>query len=266
MLIPKYNITNSILKNIGTIEAAKEVIMSAPIISAWEGKLKRQALERTIYFGVRMEGSKIMEDQVSDLLDGKEVEASEVDIIEVHNNKDLCKYIQDIINSPFQKPLEITPKMIEDIHTIAMERLMPPEHLGQYRRAQIVVRNAISGEISYSPPPAAEVEYLMEDLLNFLNFDSQDVHSVIKAAIAQLEIYRIHPYLEGNTQVGRALSNLILKSEGYGVKDWLSIEEFFDDTLSEYYAIQQKICNLQVMDTFERDMTEWLEYFVGGVA
>lgn len=266
MLIPKYTITNSILKNIGIIEAAKEVILSAPLIPAWEGKLRRQALERTIYFSVRMEGSKIMDDQIADILDGKEVEASEVDIVEVENVRDLDKYIRDIASSPFQKPPEITEQMVEDIHTIAMERLMPPERLGKLRESQIVVRNAISGEISYSPPPAAEVEYLMEDLLNFLNTDARDIHPVIKAAIAQLEIYRIHPFIEGNPQVGRALSNLILKAEDYGLKDWLSIEEYFDSNLNEYYSVQQRICNLEVMDTFERDLTDWLEYFTRGVA
>ncbi len=48
MFIPKYTITNKILKDIGIVEAAREVIMHAPLIPAWEAKFRKEAIERTI--------------------------------------------------------------------------------------------------------------------------------------------------------------------------------------------------------------------------
>jgi Fic family protein len=266
MLIPKYTITNSILRNIGVIEASKEIILTATIISAWESKLRRQALEKTIYFSVRMEGNKLAEDEVNEILEGKETIAADVDKVEVINTQRTYKYLTDLANISFEKPLDLTWQILSDIHTSLMERLMPPEQLGKLRSSQIVVKNVSSGEISYSPPPGAEVEYLLEDALNWLNSDGRETHPVIRAAIAQMEIYRVHPFREGNAPVGRALSDLILKSEGYGIKEFLSIEEYFDETLEDYHAILQKVSGQEVMDSFERDLTEWIDYFVLGAA
>ena len=40
MFDPKFTISNSILKNIGTIEAAREVIADAPLLPLWEKKFR----------------------------------------------------------------------------------------------------------------------------------------------------------------------------------------------------------------------------------
>jgi hypothetical protein len=40
MYRPAFTITNAILKNIGIIEAAKEVIENAPLVPAWEAKFR----------------------------------------------------------------------------------------------------------------------------------------------------------------------------------------------------------------------------------
>ncbi len=57
MFIPKYSITNKILKDIGVVEAAKEVIMNAPLVPAWEAKFRKEAMERTVHHGTHLEGN-----------------------------------------------------------------------------------------------------------------------------------------------------------------------------------------------------------------
>ena len=44
MFVPKYTITNKILKNIGIIEAAREIIVNAPLVPAWEAKFRKEAM------------------------------------------------------------------------------------------------------------------------------------------------------------------------------------------------------------------------------
>ena len=51
MYAPKFSITNQILKNIGIIEAAKEVIENAPLVPAWESKFREEAMIRTVNHG-----------------------------------------------------------------------------------------------------------------------------------------------------------------------------------------------------------------------
>ena len=96
MLVTKYQITNSILKNIGISEAAKEIILNSHINPSWESKLKRQALERSIYFGVRLEGSRLSEEDITNIIDGREVIGSLKEVQEVINNFEALKFIKEI--------------------------------------------------------------------------------------------------------------------------------------------------------------------------
>ena len=54
MFFPKYNITNKILKNIGVIDAAREIVLHAPLVPAWEAKFRKEAYERTIHHGTHL--------------------------------------------------------------------------------------------------------------------------------------------------------------------------------------------------------------------
>ena len=68
MFVSKYNITNRILKNIGIIEAAKEVITNAPLVPAWEAKFRKEAMERSIHHGTHLEGNPLSEEEVKFVL------------------------------------------------------------------------------------------------------------------------------------------------------------------------------------------------------
>ena len=49
MYSPKYIISNKILKNIGVIEASKEVVENAPLVPSYEKQFQTDAIARTIH-------------------------------------------------------------------------------------------------------------------------------------------------------------------------------------------------------------------------
>ena len=57
MYQPKYIISNKILKNIGGIEASKEVIENAPLVPSFEKQFQTDAYIRTIHHGTHLEGN-----------------------------------------------------------------------------------------------------------------------------------------------------------------------------------------------------------------
>ena len=71
---------------------------------------------------------------------------------------------------------------------------------------------------------------------------------------------RIHPFVDGNGRVARALSTLILFSKGYDIRKFFSLEEYFDSAATEYYYA------LQSVEKNKGDLTNWLEYFTKGLA
>ncbi|MDO8639101.1 MAG: Fic family protein [Candidatus Daviesbacteria bacterium] len=268
MFIPKYTITNKILKNIGIVDASREVIMNSPLIPAWEAKFRKEALERMIHHGTHIEGNQLSFEQAQEVLDGQDVIARDRDIQEVINYRNVLKFIDNVANQIGSGGNYIlTLETILEIHKLTVEKLINSEFAGKFRSKQVVVKNSLTGMVSYTPPVAAEVPYLMEDLLNWINSDeADDVHPILKAGIIHYELARIHPFVEGNGRTARATATLVLFLDSYDIRKFFSLEEYFDNNPMDYYLTLQAVSNQLVLDSHERDLTPWLEYFVEGVA
>ncbi|MBI3485516.1 Fic family protein [Candidatus Daviesbacteria bacterium] len=268
MFIPKYTINNSILKNIGVADASREVILNSPLIPAWEAKFRKEALERTVHHGTHLEGNKLSEEDVQNVLDGKEVLARDRDIQEVLNYRNVLKFIDGIATQiGAGHPYFLTIETILEMHRLTTDKVIALDACGKFRVRQVVVKNTQTNQISYTPPPAAEVPYLIEDLVNWINSaEVKELHPIIKAGIIHYELARIHPFVDGNGRVARATATLIMFLDGYDIRKLFSLEEYFDENPMDYYLTLQAVSNQLVMDTHERDLTPWLEYFVKGVA
>jgi len=60
--------------------------------------------------------------------------------------------------------------------------------------------------------------------------------------------------------VARSLSTFILFREGYDIRKFFSLEEYFDNDAVRYYD------SLQSVGRNNGDLTQWLEYFTEGLA
>lgn len=268
MFVPKYTITNKVLRFIGVVEASKEVIMNAPLIPAWEAKFRKEAIERTVHHGTHLEGNPLSEDEVKDVLEGEEVIARDRDIQEILNYRNVLKFI-DAIQTQIGPTgaYSFTLETILELHKLTTEKVLPPDASGQFRIRQVVIKNSKTGQISYTPPPAVEVPYLIEDLVSWINSDEcKQVHPILKAGIIHYELARIHPFVDGNGRVARSVATLIMFLDGYDIRKFFSLEEYFDENPMQYYLTLQAVSNQLVLDTHERDLTPWLEYFTEGVA
>lgn len=256
MFSPKYSITNKLLKLIGTVEAAKEIIENSPLVPAWEAKFREEALIRTVHHGTHIEGNALNIEEAGKVLAGGEVVGRDRDIQEVLNYRNVITFIENYSKSG------IGEDDIRKIHQITVHRLLRDEDVGVFRKVQVVVKNSQTGEITFRPPPAIEIPITIQSFLTWVLGDAvtADIHSVIKAAITHYEIVRIHPFLDGNGRVARALATLVLFKDGYDVKRFFSLEEYYDREPMRYYEALQQV---QLRDG---DMTGWIEYFTEGLA
>lgn len=268
MFTPKYTITNRTLKNIGVIDASREVVLNSPLIPAYEAKFKKEAIERFVHHGTHLEGNQLSFEQAQDVLDGHDVVARDRDIQEVINYRNVLKFIDSIATRIGPgKPYFLTIETLLEVHKLTVEKLVEPEKVGSFRTRQVVLRNSKTWQISYTPPPAVEVPYLVEDLVNWVNSeDTRELHPVIKAGIVHYELARIHPFSEGNGRTARAIATLLLFLDGYDIRKLFSLEEYFDCDPLNYYTTLQAVSNQLVMDNHERDLTPWIDYFAEGMA
>ncbi len=262
MFSPKFSITNTILRNIGAIEASKEVIQHAPLLPFYEKKFQNDALVRSVHYGTHIEGNELDLSQAEKVVMGQSVIARERDIQEVINYRKATDYIGEWgMKTVAGVKQEISESLILHLHKLTVDKILPPETTGVYRKTQVVIRNSTTGEIAFRPPQALAVPVQINDLLSFVNSTStQDFHTVLKSGIVHYELVRIHPFVDGNGRVARALSTLILFMEGYDIRKFFSLEEYFDMDAARYYE------SLQTVEKQSGDVTAWLEYFTEGLS
>ncbi len=258
MFQPRFSITNTILKSIGIIEACREVIDHAPLLPYYEREFQKDALVRSVHYGTHIEGNELNLDQAEKVMEGKEVLARDRDIQEVMNYRKVMEYIGHLSS---KEDVEIDENLIKELHKITTDRILTPERVGDFRKTQVVVKNSTTGEVTFRPPPSTAIYHQIEDLMQFINDkESMDIHPVLRSGIVHYELVRIHPFVDGNGRVARALSTLLLFLEGYDIRRFFSLEEYFDSDALDYYKALQSVANNQ------GDLSVWLEYFTKGLS
>ncbi|MFA5025377.1 MAG: Fic family protein [Candidatus Shapirobacteria bacterium] len=283
MFSPLFTINNQILKNIGIIEAAKAIIDEAPLIPAYEKQFQQEAIVRTVHYGTRIEGNDLTYQEVAKLVEGRQITATERDIQEVINYRNVVSYLEEIWATydaglalpeekfnqnidPKNRPFFYSETVVKKIHELTTIKVIAESEVGKYRRQQVVLKNTRTGEIAHRPPPAIEVPYLMSDLIAWLNDPkSREIHPAIRAAITQYILVAIHPFIEGNGRVSRAFAMLPLYVEGYDIRRLFSLEEYFDRNAETYYGTLQSTHESN-SDIFQRNITAWTTYYTEALA
>lgn len=261
---PKYTITNKLLTLVGSVDAAREVITTAPLVPAWERKFQNEARIRTIHHGTHLEGNNLNLDEVEKIVDEPDTGESlarERDIREVINYREVMDYIDhlkfEFENAP--RP-NLTEAMLKEIHKKTVNGILSETEAGYYRTLKVVIRNTTTGEITFRPPPPNDVPNRISDFFAWLESeDANNTHPLIKAGLIHAELVRIHPFTDGNGRATRALSLLLLLIQGYEIKKFFSLDEYYDQDPQAYYDALKSV-------EITSDLTNWLEYFVLGIS
>lgn len=262
MYRPKYTISNKILKSIGVIEAAREVVEHAPLIPSFEKQFLTDAIERTVYHGTHIEGNDLSLVQTKKVLEGQEVYAKPRDVQEVINYRKVVR----LIDETSHEKLEYSIDLLNQIHSLTVENIVSPDKIGKIRTTQVILREEGTGKVIMRPPSHVEVPFLLEGFFDWLNsIEGKAVHPVLRAGICHYVLVSIHPFVEGNGRTARAMATLIMLKEGYDIKRFFALEEHFDRDLASYYEAFFQV-DRQSDNLADRDLTAWLEYFCEVVA
>ena len=271
MYQPRYLITHGMLKNIGQIDGAKEIVEHSALVPAWEAKFRQDALSRSVHHGTHLEGNQLSYEQAAKIVQVEATDPVQVqekagiigrdrDVQEVINYRKVLDEIESLVDSG-QKKL-FTDTMLKQIHSATVNRILPLDQAGEYRKVEVVIKNSLTNEISFRPPSHFEVPFHLQEFFEWLNSqEGQEHHSILRAGITHYELVRIHPFIDGNGRTARAMAMMVLYSEGYNVKRFFSLEEYYDLNSEGYYQALQSVGSGENFD-----LTYWLEYFTFGLA
>jgi Fic family protein len=262
MYAPKFVISNRLLRNIGSIEASREVIENAPLVPSFTKQFQSDAQVRTIHYGTHIEGNDLTLYQTKKILEGAEVYGRARDIQEIINYRNVMQLLDELA----VKRGGYETIMMKDIHRATVDRIIIPEKVGVFRTTEVVIKEESTGKIIFQPPPYHEVPFLLDDFFEWLNDTAaRETHPILRSGIAHYILVAIHPFVEGNGRTVRAFSTLVLMREGYDIKKFFSLEEHFDEDPRAYYEALGEV-DKQSSNLGARDLTPWLEYFTEVVA
>ena len=237
---PPYDITPRILNLVRSIsEKIGEV--NAGYLNRQSPELRKSNRIKTIQASLQIEGNTLSEEQITALIDNRNVVGPQKDIQEVLNA------IQVYEN--FKKYKYTSEKSFLKAHADLMKQLLKKP--GQYRKQGVGIVKGTS--VSHVAPPFENVPFLMDNLFEYLIKD-EDL-TLIKSCVFHYELEFIHPFIDGNGRMGRLWQTLILMQE-YPVFEYLPFETLIKHNQHAYYHA------LSVSDKMGKS-TPFIEYMLG---
>jgi Fic family protein len=259
---PVYSISPTIVKGLMRIEAVRQKVSLLPVNPKVLASLRETAKLYTTHYSTMIEGNLLNPQQIKEVVTLKgHFPGRERDENEVKGYYAALAQLEQYAaqNHP------VTEKVIQMLHALVMSdgrtRVIPTP----YREGQNVIKDGATGTIVYMPPESKDVATLMKNLLSWIK-EAEDPCPII-AAIAHYQFATIHPYYDGNGRTARLLTTLILHLGSYDLKGLYSLEEYYAKNLLAYYrAISIGPSHNYYFGRAESDITEWIEYFIGGMA
>jgi len=212
-----------------TAKAFKLVIAISEQLGKYQGlqldkpepQLRRKNRIRSIHSSLVIEGNRLSQEQVSDILDGKRVLGPARDILEVRN---AIKAYDSLDKFKAHKS-----ESLLKAHGLLMQGLA--EDAGQLRSGNVGIFKGT--KLTHMAPPKHLVKKHISDLLSYLNSDE---HPLIKSCVFHYEFEFIHPFSDGNGRLGRLWQSLIL-TEFNPVFAYLPVESLIKAKQRKYYDV-----------------------------
>lgn len=226
------------------------------------GRLKRSVIITSTGASTRIEGAKMSDKEVARFLHGmKSRPPKNRDEEEVAGYADLAGRIFDN-----HKKLKLTEGHILQCHKILLQfSKKDGMHLGKYKESHnIVIAKTDDGKekVLFRPTPPYLVKKEMDDAMTWTHemLKTKELHPILVICNFIFEFLAIHPFIDGNGRLSRALTNLLLLQSGYSYVPYVSLEEIIEENLPGYYeslrATQAK------HKTKNEDITPWITYML----
>ena len=218
---PPFEITNTMIHQVAEIAELVGKLTSTNQMSA-NPTLRRTNRIRTIHGSLAIEQNTLSLEQVTAVLNGKQVLAPPKDIAEVKNAYEIYERLD-----------ELNPYSVDDLltaHGIMTRGLV--EESGVFRSRPVGVVDQ-EGRILHFGTLPQYIPHLVMELLDWTR--TSDIHMLIRSCVFHYELELIHPFADGNGRIGRLWHTLLL-SKWNPAFAWLPTESMIHARQPEYYA------------------------------
>lgn len=260
MFTPKYTISDQLLANIKRISALVQDLNHRrfPKVILLEMELAARAI--SVFASTSIEGNPLPLTEVKRVLKTKPENIRDSEREVLNYNQALITLENELVENNFKLSLS----KILTIHKQAIEGLLPKFESGKLRQKPVVVNDPKTGKVVYLPPDAHKIEFLLNELLDFIEKKSTAIDPLIIAGIFHKQMVLIHPFMDGNGRTTRLATKTLLANMGLNTFNLFSFENFYNQNVTKYFQIVGEYGDYnELVDKV--DFTTWLEYFTAGI-
>lgn len=256
MLFSPPKLTAQELEVIARIDDLKKQLGIATRTPArrWNGMLRRNAFARAVQGSNSIEGYNVTVDDAIAAVEGEEPLDAEAEAwAAVTGYRDAMTYVLQLADDVY---FTYSASLLRSLHFMMLKYDLT-RHPGTWRRGPIYVRDEERDETVYEGPPAERVPGLIDELVAELN-RTDGTPSIVRAAMAHLNLVMIHPYSDGNGRMARCLQALVLARDGLLDPVFCSIEEYLGRNTRAYHDVLAEVGAGAWHP--ERDTRRWMRF------
>ena len=229
--------------------------------------LRRVATIESIGSSTRIEGSKLSDREVEQLLSNLEIKS-----FATRDEQEVAGYaeLMNLVFSSWQD-IPFTENHIKQLHqTLLRYSEKDTWHLGNYKInsnsvAAFDETGAQTGIVFQTASPF-DTPRLMTELVAWVNQERETarLHPLLIIALCVVVFLEIHPFQDGNGRLSRALTTLLLLQAGYAYVPYSSLESVVEASKEAYYlALRQTQGTIR---TEAPNWQPWLLFFLRSLA
>ncbi len=261
---PDVNITKEILRLIAEIDEFKGQWKALGNLAPERlDALKKVATVESVGSSTRIEGAKLTDREVEQLLAG-------LDIGSFHSRdeEEVAGYaeVMSLVFGSFRE-LPVTENHIKQLHSILLNYSSKDvRHRGEYKKlpnnVEAFDRNGKSLGVIFETATPFDTPKEMTALTDWTNrsLHAGELHPLLIIAVFIVCFLTIHPFQDGNGRLSRILTTLLLLQCGYAYVPYCSLESIIEQNKDRYYLALRKA--QKTLKTDDSELEAWLAFFL----
>ncbi|GAB6041868.1 Fic family protein [Endothiovibrio diazotrophicus] len=222
--------------------------------------LRRVATIESIGSSTRIEGSRLTDSEVADLLGRLEIKK-----FDTRDEQEVAGYAEAMETIfAHADAIELTENHIRQLHCDLLRYSAKDErHRGEYKTTHnhVSAFDAEGREIGvvFETATPFETPRRMAELVSWTRdaLEENALHPILIAALFTVVFLEIHPFQDGNGRLSRVLTTLLLLRSGYAYVPFSSLESVIEQSKEGYYLALRA-----TQTTIRKDAPDWQPWVV----
>ncbi len=225
--------------------------------------LRKVATVESIASSTRIEGVKLSDREVEELLSGLRINS-----LHSRDEEEVAGYA-DCMELIFQSYAEIPldENHIKQLHQVLLKySSKDSRHRGEYKKLNNHVeafdQTGKSAGIIFETASPFDTPRKMAELTEWFSTEGRNktTHPLLVIAVFTVHFLAIHPFQDGNGRLSRILTTLLLLKAGYGYVPYSSLERVIEENKEQYYLTLRRTQKTIYSDN--STLMEWTLFFL----